>query len=30
VVEHYSNKDELKENLKESNKDIHYCRGMNE
>lgn len=30
IVEHYSTKDELKENLKESTVDTHYCRGMNE
>ncbi|HRX63704.1 MAG TPA: DUF1015 domain-containing protein [Candidatus Absconditabacterales bacterium] len=30
TVEHYSTKDELKENLKNSTTDIHYCRGMNQ
>jgi len=30
IVEHYSTKDELKENLKVSTVDMHYCRGMNE
>ncbi len=30
LVEHYETKDELKENLKESTVDMHYCRGMNE
>jgi hypothetical protein len=29
-VEHFDTKDDLKENLKESTKDVHYCRGMNQ
>ena len=29
-VEHFDTKDELKENLKESKRGMHYCRGMNE
>jgi hypothetical protein len=30
LIEKYDTKDELKENLKESTDDMHYCRGMNE
>jgi hypothetical protein len=26
IVEHYLNKDELKDNLKSSTSDLHYCR----
>ena len=30
IVQRFSNKDELKENLEESTSDMHYCRGMDE
>lgn len=30
IVEHYLNKDELKDNLKSSTSDLHYCRWMND
>ncbi len=30
IVQHFSNKEELKENLQESNSNMHYCRGMDQ
>ncbi len=30
IVQRFSNKEELKENLQESNSNMHYCRGMDQ